>query len=409
MKQIGFLLCIMSAFLCCAPSIEEIKAHRRERLDILWRTSTLKDKNHEGSISMQPRVFQDFVIINSEHAYDGYDAPVLFLESDSGNVINYWSDYSVGPVIYAGEAAVQYEEFLFLGSQGSVDCVNILTSDTQWKSILPENAPSLFAHNGYLYRGVELDGQNPFNNSAGIIRTPVSTGDWEYVYRFTKTDQRTPSFSSFGFGQLPNGNEVIVWKNRSYVPGNNSMYRTDVFAYDLSRDSLLWKNMEMDQFSGIIPLKVQDNRVFGLNLYSAFAIDLSTGELLWENDLRTVNSELPIDYVEGDFYLTDQTMVIKGVNEEIISLSQNSGQIHWISDNHPRGVVGEFTEFEGNLYIASDFLDIVDPLTGNSLIERDQVNHLDHISSGITIDPIRRVMYFTTYDEILCVKIPDDL
>ena len=392
----------------CAPEISNRDSQKGTNLRIIWR-KPISQEPRIGSLSMNPILFDRYVIINSEYDYDGHSSPVLFLDTATGEVLDYWSDYSSGPYIYMNRAAVQDGQYLFLGGQRSVDCINLRTKTTQWQSSVEPNSPYLYTHDGYLYRGIEFDGENPHNNSAALIRTPVSHRDWEYVYSFTKTDNRTPSFTGITGATTNSGDQVVLWKNRGYVPSNGQLNRTDIFAYNLTQDSLMWRNMDFQEGSGIAPMKVEDDIVYGTTHYSLFAIDLKSGETLWQTSLEDQPTHTPFSLAHSDFHLNESTIILKGSSREVFGIDKVTGEIEWIIEGNSGGVGNWFTNFDGKLFFGDEVLEIADAQTGYSLLDPRRAREIDLIISCVTVDPHRRVLYVVTYDEILCVKIPDDL
>jgi hypothetical protein len=113
------------------------------------------------------------------------------------------------------------------------------------------------------------------------MRTAVSSLAWDTVYSFTATDDYKPSFTGYGSGTLANGDEVVVWKSWS-TKINTTEERADVFAYNLTADSLMWRVSGFMEGAMTVPLQVQDGVVYGTLEHSAIAIDLATGNMLWQ-------------------------------------------------------------------------------------------------------------------------------
>lgn len=397
------LLAVMS---CCKEASPHPWINSKEPLSEVWRTPIVPDINLNFSISMNPVLFDDVVVFNSELMLNGVNAPVLFLDTATGSILDSWSDYSDGPFAYDKERQQFSENYLFLGGQQSVDCINMQTRQTQWHSMMAENTPNIYVSNGYLYRGIEYGFQGSMNKKAALMRTPLDQNDWDTVFAFSGNSNFSPGFDSMGFGSLPNGNNVVVWKNRSY---SSSADKTEIFAYDLTADSLLWRNTDFSEGSGIVPLRIHEGVVYGLLLYNAVAIDLSTGTTKWTQNFSSVHPTLPLDFVEGDIHFEGDNLLIKGQSDELIALDASDGSIVWVVQNSPYGIEDRFTYFEGKLFYSADRLVIVDVLTGEELITEDQVEHLGDIDSRIVIDPSRRVMYMHNGKEALCVKIPNDI
>ncbi|GGH65191.1 outer membrane protein assembly factor BamB family protein [Phaeocystidibacter marisrubri] len=356
--------------------------------------------------SINPVMYKDVVVFSSDRVVNTVRSPVVFLDTATGEIRDYWTDFSDGPFTYLDESMAHEGQYLFLSGQRSVDCINMETHQTQWHGPAGDNSPLIYVSDGFLYRGFEYDGMNPTNNSAAIMRTPVDSRDWDTVYAFTRTDRYKPGFDSMGFGTLTNGDEVVVWKNRS-ITGSSD--RTDIFAYNLTADTLLWRNMDFVEGSGVIPLKVERGVVYGLLRNHAVALDLATGNTIWSQDFNSVKASFPLQFYEGDFYINGNTMLIKGPAHEIMGLSIEDGSISWLRKDLDFGIEDRFTYFEGKLFFTTTELAVIDVHTGERVLESSRVEHLGNLEGRVTIDPIRRVMYMNNGLEALCVKIPDDI
>lgn len=373
-----------------------------EKLEILWRTPIVPDVDHNYSISMNPVLHEGMIVFNSEFAIDGHQAPVLFLDTSDGRIQNYWSDYIDGNALYSGETSASEDDFLFLSTHNSIDCVNLRTAKTQWRGKYGNNGPHIYTSEGYIYRAIEYDGTAP--TKAAILRSPVQSQNWDTVYSFTKTDKYNPSFDSFGFGNLENGDKVIVWKNRNWGAAGSL---TDIFAFNLSADTLLWRNRALDINSGVIPLQINNGVVYGLVRHRAFAIDLQAGTLLWDKNLNQMaKPSLPLEFVDGDLHIEQNKILVKDQSDELIAINRNNGNLEWVRQNHGSGMNARFTYFESKLFFPSDGLRIVDATNGEPLISETLSEEIDDIKSKIVIDPNRRVMYFHNGREAFCVKIP---
>ncbi|WP_170266443.1 outer membrane protein assembly factor BamB family protein [Phaeocystidibacter luteus] len=355
---------------------------------------------------MNPVLYDTVVVFNTDYELNGYNSPVMFMDAADGTIIDYWSDHSDGPFAYSHESMAYEGQYLFLSGQRSVDCINIQTRQTQWHGPVADNGPFIYTSNGYLYRGIEYNGQNPNNHSAAVMRTPLNQMAWDTVYAFDRTDNYKPGFNSMGFGTLANDDEVVVWKNRSFTGSSD---RTDIFAYNLTADTLLWRNIDFVESSGIIPLKVDNGVVYGLLQYNAIAIDLASGNTIWSQNFNSVNPTLPMQFSGGDLHIDGDKILVKSASDELVALNTSDGKITWIVQDHPFGFDDRFTYFEGKLFYCAHQLVIADVLTGRQLIEESQVEHLGDVRSRVVIDPIRRVMYMHNGEEALCVRIPDDL
>ncbi len=397
------LLSSLFLFACKRDKGSESDPPVKDKLEILWRTPILSNLNYSTAIAMNPIPFNQYVVASTDRELNGFQTPILFLDSATGAVQHYWSDFIDGSAYLRDETYSIEGNYLLLSTQSSIDCVNLKTQQTQWQSMVPGNSPFNYSHNGFVYTGIDLNG----GNSAAIIRSPVDHLSWDTVYHFTRTDRYDPNFESMGFGSLENGDAVLVWKNRSFSSGSD---RTDIFAFNLSADTLLWRNMDLHEISGIMPLLIDDEAVFGTVRSKAFSIDLATGMMNWTRDFEGIVSRPDqANFTFGSMCLTKDALVLKGTERELVLLNKNNGGLRNVNPNLPPGVENRFTQYDNKLFLSTGHLVIIDDLLGDVLNDPLKTEALGWITSGITIDSTRGVMYFHNGREVFCARIPENL
>ncbi len=384
----------------CGKSQEIPNSPSDNFLKVIWETP-ITDLGF--TTAMSPILFNEYVVTSTSDTFQGHHNPILFLDSSTGQVEHLFSNYQRNPVPYYEEKVCAFEQYLLLRDRKSIQCLNMESKQLQWYSDLKDSGPWIYAHQGYVYTSID------YNNyeSAAIIRSPVSSENWDTVFAFTINDDYLTDFGAIGFGEAGNGDQIMVWKNRSW---KSTSPRTDIFAYNLSADTLMWRNTDLEVNSGIIPLKIKDDKVFGLVNSHAFAMDLQNGRTLWLKNLRELfTPTLDISFFSGDFYLEDDLMIIKGDSDELVTLYAASGLQKSILQDYGYNFSGRFSYFEGKLFFGSDGLRIINAYTGENLINERQREQFGNIKEAIEIDPLRRVMYFNDGRFNYCVKIPEGI
>lgn len=375
-----------------------------KQLKIVWQKAIIEDSTSSYyTLALNPLLYKGQVIFGTGEVFNQLISPVMFLDTSTGKILDLWSDYGHGTSFYYGENTSSDGDFLCLSTQRSIDCLNLDTKGRQWTVSIANNGPRIYTHNGSLFTSYEsFDGKTAF-----ITRSPVSQKDFKIIFSLTSNDASLPYFGSFGFGNLPNGDDVIAWTNR---PGNNSP-RTEIFAYNLTADSLLWVETEIKESSGISPLQIQDNRVYGLVNKHAFCIDLISGNTIWYQKIASLTpEEYGIGFNGSDFLLHNNSMIIKGNHQKLLFLKKSDGSLMHSAENLPAGIKDRMVYFEGKLFFAANgALVIADANTGEQLLSDSEAKQFDNILSKILIDPDRRVMYFHDGRYAYCVKIPNKL
>jgi hypothetical protein len=392
------------ALACCKEPTPTPPPPATKKLEVVWKTLLVPNENSTfRTIAMTPILYGDEVIFNTEYTINGNPAPVLFLDTANGQIKRTWSGLSGGP--YNRNIVAHEGDYLLFGELTTVDCLNLNTAATAWSSNVPLLFPDLYVSNGYVYRGFPFNPIGNQYNSCALMRTSVSTLAWDTVYSFTTTDDYKPSFTGYGSGILPNGDEVVVWKSWSRKL-NTQQHRADIFAYNLTADSLMWRNTDLKDDANTIPLKVENSIVYGLIKREAIAIDLATGSTIWRQDFSDQNPTFPLFFAIDDFYISMNHMIIKGPSDELFYLAKTTGKVVKTVQDMPTNY-DRYAYFEGKLFGAGTEISIIDIASGENLLKDYDHSEFESWNSGITIDPDRRVFYCHDGEYAYCIKIPD--
>lgn len=398
---------ILGACLCLACQKDETLSGSElqppEKLRILWRSRIMEPQTNFGSLSMNPVLHDKYVVCNSEYTFDGKSAPVLFHDTVNGEILKSWSDYIDGPAVYTREATAQVNDYLILCQNGSVNCLNLNSGTTAWQSTFASNRPLVYAQDSYVYMGVNFND----DQGAAILRTPVDQAQWDTVYSFNRTDRFIPFFDSMGFGELTNGDKVLVWKNRSH---HLASWRTDIFAYNLSADSLLWRNMDLNFDSGILPLQVEDGRVYGVVFDQIFSLDLANGEIIWSRDFQGLVAQPKLaNFDLGAMTISGSKLILKGDGPELVYLNKRTGSADMII-NMTDGVRDRFSQYKNYLVFSTGIsIEFVEKISGKSVFSTFGDTRFSAILSKILIDPNRKVLYFHDGNYLYCARIPSSV
>jgi hypothetical protein len=373
--------------------------------EILWRAPLVSDPETEFSLSSNPAFYGNSVAVTSQYTINGVEEPLMFFDTTSGELTDMWSNYIDGTAGHQHESSNFLDEYLVLSTLRSIDCINLGTKQRQWATKIPGNNAYNYIHNSYVYTSA-FDPNNRKN--AVILRTTIENENWDTVYAFRSNNDYEPFFGAFGFGKNSKGEDIMVWKNRASANGES---KTDIFAFNLSQDTLMWVNTDFKVFGGVSKLQIGGDRVFGLVQEKAFCLDLITGQTMWTNDFQGIvqNPKLAI-FDQGIFHLSPNHLILKGNGDELVMLHRNNGSLFKLNNELPRGFNRKSTYFEGKLFFSSGALVIIDVLSGEVLNDPDLAERLfGRINSEIVIDPNRRVMYFHNGYELFCVRLPENL
>ena len=216
----------------------------------------------------------------------------------------------------------------------------------------------------------------------------------------------SPFFDGIGFGSLPNGDEIVLWQNRTSTP----IDRMEVFAYNITADSLLWRNRDFLNFEVPFPPKVYDGKVYGPLNDGLYCLDLETGETLWTRGYNSVFDHYYLPWAANYIGFYNDQLIVHGYGSKVLYLSPKDGSIFKAVDGYPNGHgEGDYSYYQGKLYFsAAAQLVITDIATGENLATPAKLGELNDIDirSSITIDPETGKLYFQDGYYLYCVKQP---
>jgi hypothetical protein len=372
-------------------------------LEVVWKTPVVDTTAGVETRGITPIIYEDMVIFSTDYTLNGKNHPIMLINAKNGIIENYWMDHKRES---SESNPVLSDNFLIFGNKSKINCLNLTSTATQWKSnITNSSTDELYASNGYVYRCVSFKQGATSVNTSAILRSPASVEVWDTVFSFAHADNYSHRFLGCAFGNLPNGDDVIVWKNE--VNASSYMYNTEVFAYNLLADSLLWRNRDFEGRSEELPLKIVDGVVYSLIHNKAIALDLANGSTRWSCAIPGNQS-----FSWGcDFHIEGDNVLVKDPDDKLYYINKSYGYINRMVQGLP-SLTGKYVYFEGKLIGTGDRLAIIDIDTGQDLLKDYSLIHpvKDWFRiwfTGISVDPVRRVMYASDGIYAYCIKIPD--
>jgi len=396
-----YIFLCLAAFLCSCKT----RNHQNDpgvtidNFRILWKTSIT---NGPAVLGLNPILFDSLVIMNTEYDLYGDQAAILFFDTVNGEIIDTWSDYIDGVAVYTSNCYYDNSDYLVLHTKGSTDCLNIRSKQRQWASKTNNKQSAyIYGNNGFVYTS-HMFGEK----TASVLRTPIDQNNWETFYTFTANGKMRPFFDGFGFGNLPNGDEIVLWQNRTRTP----IDRMEVFAFNITADSLLWRNRDFLDFEVPFPPKVYNGKVYGALNDGLYCLDLETGETLWTRGYNSVFDHYYLPWAANYIGFYNDQLIVHGYGSKVLYLSPEDGSIFKAVDGYPNGHgEGDYSYYQGKLYFsAAAQLVITDITTGENLATPAKLGELNDIEirSSITIDPETGKLYFQDGYYLYCVKQP---
>lgn len=409
MKEI--LFCTALLFTSCSKEGGDFSpppSQGDSRLKISWFTS-FSDGN--GGVSMKPQIIDSLVVFSVGFGFNnGIKNPLVYLDSSSGLVKSIWADYLTTPDLIDKANFCSSNEFVCIGDFENSTFINLRYKTTLQKLSVGGDSPSPYRSsvNGKVYQAVSYNGFLPSLNAALLELNYALTGiDTVYKINASNSSNYGVNINRVSGEVATNGDEILYFMEEDYtgVPFDEP---NRVVALNRTKDTILWK-FTCNERTGNRTLAptIDGNRLYVSDHYKVYCLNKSDGSLVWTYS-HSPSGELGTTLLVGDRLVYNNYILVKGQDERLVCLNKNIGAVVWTNANTGASMDGVFEEFEGKLYfIAGARLQIVDIQSGDQLLTVKEQSQFGHLYSSVTIDPVRRVMYFSSDRYAYCVKIPE--
>lgn len=376
---------------------------------VLWQVNLSIDTAASGS--MIPVVYQDKVFCSAAPAFE--PSKYFFVNSDG---IKYWvsddafeADCSTPPKppnmsVYA------YNDLLAFLCNSDPRVIDLNTGEIIWHYEVPGADHGQFMSGfGDKIFHTHVDGVNPYNNST-LVMGDILTGTWDTVFYTEMIDGYSVDLHPPGTVIQDNGDTIVVFHNRMWLPATLDE-RSDLYAYNMTADTLMWHLEDVDPAGGstVWSPQIYDGKVYFQGLYSIMCFALETGNIIWTWESGSYLEALSF----SGMHIDQDKIYIATYTDNVYALNAQSGAVIWQTggfDYEP----SPLTLFEDVLYFSSagsGLLYAVDALTGQVIKNYMSPNAGQPISisakfkSPVTIDPVLRRMYITDSYFLLCIPL----
>lgn len=408
MKPLLYFL-YAAALLGCSKDRVQKTATNRGEMEIVWSADLLE--HGVSASSMDPVIYKDIVVFSGGFgSYNGVTDPIYFMDSATGEINDYWGNYSYTPYHPFDYCyMVAHDKYLVIGNFNGVDCINLETKSSEWGTVFPVGYGWLFKSffNGRIYHTQSFVSEG-FNKTA-LLRTPVESCNWDTVLLFEAQvpDEKNISVLAGILNEF--GEEVIYFLEVGTDQLSNTPVEERLVAYNISSGREEWK-YKLPAAGGSFcsgPV-VSSQAVYFKDHRYVYCINRENGGFRWRFDY-TLGNPLS-DFSKGNILLKGNTLFIKGSDPRLIALNATDGSVIWENRGVGHGISGLFTVFENKLFFCSGgHLKVIDVNTGESLLSEDRQGFLVDATNTVAIDTLRRVLYLSDYRKAFCLKIPNDL
>lgn len=368
----------------------------------LWRSPLHTDSSLTRSIKP---ILADNNVVFSNVWNRGNDQFIL-IDGESGDRLGVWDDYLFPTSALFDQEVQVFNDKVMITSQYTISCFSFHTMNSVWKYEFSKgNSTGISDLCGdKLYSCIYFDGSYPHKRAA-ILSSEVYSPSFDTVLLLKIRDNYSPFAYSIKEVEKSNGEKILIYKNREYNYSiNNERFSLECFS--MNQDSIIWVNNSFNESSGILDLLVHDNKIICPGGTSIWCLDLNTGQTLWQYDHSKMSNYA--DYSFGGVIILDDKVIAKGMDEAIVALDVNNGNVLWANTKTGNLDFGTIIEFEGKIYFCgTGYLYVLDGTTGEIIHKEGSPTKYRHFVSSPTIDPDRRVIYVADEVFAYCLKLPD--
>ena len=404
MKMLIPSLLILAIIACEKPPLEPPpngSNNNHEKLNTLWQEPINEDMT--SCFSRTPLLLEQGVMF-TKILCNPYETLVM-RNLEDGNLMWKWEDYDeIGILGDLSEFPIN-GHIIGLGKSNEVYGVDLQTQTRLWKiATRPTGSgnPRISEYGNWVFH-VHEPNQTAIDASH-LVMIEAHTGFVDTIYTVYKEDGFEPGIEPGTIWINPKGDTVVIFQTR-YVNFSTLEDKVDLFAYNMTADSLAWKidSITPTGNSSIHLPIISGDRIFFQGSQSATCIDAPTGAILWQ---RRFPGE---SFFHAANILVEDRLILNGTTEHIYAISTQTGDLLW--DNPNSGTtVDNMVHYKGVVYFGSDGdgkLHAVDINTGEELWAYESPNAEEYpyayFGNGITID--KQTGYLYTVDNVFAMCI----
>lgn len=376
----------------------------------IWQVNLTIDT--QRALAMRPFVYADRIFCA---AGVGFDPFKFFMVNTDG--VKFWvsgeefEENCNEPPIPPNSSFHQYDELLIYLCDSDPRAVDLSTGNLVWHTEIPggDQGPFMTAYGDKLFH-TYTDGPNPFYKSTLMIGD-IQTQQWDSVFYIDMFDNWSVDLYPPGVQVQDDGDTILLFHCRMWNDEPSYTERTDVYAYNMTADSIVWVIEDIDPAGGstVWSPVIYNDKAYFQGAYSLFCIDVATGNILWTWETPGFGDDLNMT---GPYVFMNKVYLCM-YSGKVVALNPETGEELWLKDDfgfNPSTLTG----FDGVLYFTSEGsgkLFAVESATGATRWELESPNKNDPdtwqaaFTNPVTIDPMSQLLYLTDRYFLMCIPI----
>jgi outer membrane protein assembly factor BamB len=384
------------------------KPNANNHTELLWKA--LLDSSKNGPLTIDPVIFENDVIVSSSD-FEPKNVINKF-SGATGEKLASWGNWSRTPSILLGSGyTILNDNSLII--EGGADCValNLETFQTNWQDVKVNqivNSKRIIQHKEHVYSTARFDFSMPagFNKKCSIIRYELNQLKIDTILTLTALADFSPWVEGLAFGSLSNGDEVIFGKNRlhrDYFIDPNNHVRLGVFAFNITRNQMLWNidSVEVGVSGGVVKSLFHNGLAIIFGQTKIHAFELETGVKKWTFDLGN-------NAFGGTPFLHKGRLLYKDVWNSLFAIDPNTGKQLWRLDDMG-GCEEQVVLFNDKLFYCFGDLWVVSADNGTVLYSSKGADWDmgAPLLNTPAIDPVNRRIYLSDGHILFAIKMLD--
>ena len=409
-----FKILILSVLVfSCAKKNENIESVSCEKnqppeSNLIWQVPlAVVGEDTISSRSMTP-ILHDNKVLHSSLGYSATGSETFFYRNaETGEKIWEWNDASFGSTPHS-RGAFKFEDNLVLSSRGSVYVIDVNDGQKKWDS------PYTFAN--VRISGVDDDVyfvtvDKALNaDTTTLIKSSIESQNWTSVFSINKQDNDgySPEIEPPLGWKNSQGETILIFQSR-YYNFSIGKGKVDLFAYNLDQDSLVWSDIDIEETgnASIQSPIIKDDRLYFQGQSTLFCYDLNDGEVVWKRTFST-------GFGSSNSAIAEGKIIINAYSKNIYALDLATGDIIWENSETETENSTSMVYHNGNVYFISEGrgkLLGIQVSDGEVVLEMDSPNDTGFngvgLRSGIAIHPELNYLYMSDNYFLMCIKLPE--
>lgn len=415
LSLVGFSGCCKDPIPPNPPCAEPCDTAMVSNLEIVWQVP-LRPDTSEGA-SRFPIVDGDQIIFSHQFASGGEQ--FYALDALTGQQRWHWSDNKTGSIT-SQQYGLHSTGTHLIASMGSSYFIDRGTGNTNWwiyiDGLYCASVQSTIIGN-YFYQNLGIC-QAAYDTVALVRRTPLNvemTWDTLFITRPAQNDGYYSNFQPAALWIHPSGDSILIMKNRMITAFFPLIDRADLWAWNLSADTLLWRVEDFSKtgHTRIGPPTIYQDRAY---LYSGgseiHCYDLNNGQAIWIQHIPQVSG----GFNTAQPLIADGVLFVKSTDWNAYGLNPETGSIMWQRVGDVGTCESLLAYHDGKVYYTGFDLHpgelyALDIHTGKTVWAepspaKKKYPDASFVYNGVAIDPVRKVLYTSDSYYAYCIKLP---